>query len=160
MLRAALGLAPVLLIGCVQAFGLDNPELTGDESPPPGSGSCAGAISTTSCFERHEGPATWSAARDTCASSGGTLAKTGTQVAMTAVANLVRLDEAAWLGASNGVDLDYEWLDGTAVAYSGWLPFNPDDSTGQCMTFANRAALGWENWSCGEKLAFICERPL
>jgi len=149
-----------LLVGCVQTFGLDDPELedgAGNGTPR----TCTGTFANGSCYEWNAGPVTWSAARDRCASQGSQLAKTESAVALTAVASLVFPGDDAYIGASNGNDLAYEWIDGTHVVFSGWLPFNPDDLAGQCMTVTNAApAFGWENTPCGVPLPFVCERPI
>ena len=158
MLRASPGLAALLLVGCVQTFGLDDPELEGaGNSPTPPA--CNGTVANGSCYEWNAGPVAWTVARDRCASQGH-LAKTESPTALQVTAALVYPGTTAWLGASNGTDFSYEWVDGSAVSGSAWLPFSPDDLAGQCMTMANYGtAAGWENTSCGDALPYICQRP-
>jgi hypothetical protein len=169
MLRAGLGLAALLLVGCVEAFGLGDPELEafglGDpelaDGDDPNLVCAGGVVADGSCFQWNPGPAAWSTAQERCVSAGGWLAKTESITALQAAESLVYVTNRAYLGASNGNDLEYEWLDGSKVLNSAWLPFNPDSVAGHCITFANYGGKsGWEDTSCADLLPFICERPL
>ena len=162
---------PVLLAGCVQFFELDDPveaDVTenGDGSgsgampTPPG---CAGTILGSTCYERGAMRATWSEARDRCKTNGGMLAKMDSNPVGAALAALVGLGEEVWLGASIvEAGGPYRWLDGTEVAYSAWLPSQPDGGEfDHCIALYNAGAIGWDDLFCNaEQLAFICQRSL
>lgn len=157
-----LALAPLLLVGCVQVFGLDDPVQDGDGSGSGVNEACTGAVVDGICYERFAGRMIWTVARDACAKTGARLAKMESADVRSAVGKLLGLDDEAYLGATDEAQFGvYLWLDGTPVRYAGWLPTQPDAEPNEhCITLHNAGAVGWEDEPCDEKLAYVCEHEL
>ncbi|HEX5058747.1 MAG TPA: C-type lectin domain-containing protein [Kofleriaceae bacterium] len=158
-----LALAPLLLVGCVQVFGLDDPFPEGGDGSGSGvNEACTGAVVAGTCYERFAGPAIWTDARDACAKNGARLAKMESPDVRSAVGGLLGLDDEAYLGATDEAQFGtYLWLDLSPVTYAGWLPTQPDgDPDEHCIILHNAGAIGWEDDKCDDERAYICEHKL
>jgi hypothetical protein len=159
-----LALAPLLLAGCAQVFGLDDPVLEGSNNPDPGGVNerCTGTVVRGTCYERFDSPLIWMAARDACAKNGATLAKMESAEVRAAVGELLGLDDEAFLGATDEAQPGvYLWLDLSPVTFAGWLPTQPDYELDEhCIILHNAGAVGWEDDKCNDKRSYICERRL
>ncbi len=60
-----------------------------------------------------------------------------------------------------GVESEFEWSDGTAVQYTNWDAWQPDDwrNYEDCGHVKQYGQGRWNDLHCGSSLPYICKRP-
>lgn len=184
MVRAGLGLAAMVLAGCAQILGLDEPAAadgtgSGDVGSGGGSGGagtgsgtgsgsgsgagCRGVVFDSLCYELVSEDVYFGQAIDMCRAMNGTLAKVESANLESVLGDMVPLSKEVFLGATADMNQPgmFRWLDGTLVTFLPWLPSQPDGmSTEPCIAIQNAGQIGWEDVPCGEPLDFFCAYPM
>lgn len=108
---------------------------------------------------------TWADARSSCAALfSGDLLKIDDEDELDAVvAFVVPLDDTGrwFIGLSDLVEEGtFVWIDDTAPAFTDWEEDEPNDLDGEdCTEVRASSNLGWNDISCGNPRAFLCESP-
>ena len=60
-----------------------------------------------------------------------------------------------------GVESEFQWSDGTAVRFTDWDAWQPDNwrNYEDCAHVRNYNDGRWNDLSCSNNLAYICKRP-
>ncbi|XP_077993991.1 macrophage mannose receptor 1-like [Glandiceps talaboti] len=72
------------------------------------------------------------------------------------------IDANAWMGLREYMaSSTYSWSDSTPFNYINWAFEEPNDSNGEEQCVEVRAYDGsWNDMNCGDKLSFICKKPI
>lgn len=186
MVRAGPGLAALLLAGCAQLLGLEEPQPAGSGSGyGTGSGRdggvssgkdggvitggdggttasvCTGVVYAGTCYELQSGAISFGAAISRCESLNGTLAKVDSPAVESMVGDMVAPGEEVYLGANDqNQPGTFRWLDGSPLSFTAWLPSQPDKvGIEHCLALQNTGQIGWEDVGCGVTLDYLCARP-
>ncbi|HEY8074854.1 MAG TPA: lectin-like protein [Labilithrix sp.] len=119
-------------------------------------------------FCTHTDARDWDGAKKACEAEGGKLAAPASAEESRALFDAMKLPsgvpsrrplEGVWIGLSDVKEEGkFRWSDDTPVAWSNWLPGQPDDAdkNEDCVTFT----LGdgrWNDLECGTPLPYVCE---
>lgn len=119
----------------------------------------AGAVA----FNGHEylvvaGLTGWDQARQDCELRGGHLATIGSAAEQAAVRGLSGGE--LWIGLSEqggGAGADWRWVTGEPLAYTAWIPGEPNNTFEAFALMADSPAGLWNNVSLNESAAYVCE---
>jgi hypothetical protein len=116
---------------------------------------------TSSCYLVGDTALSWQEARTFCQAWGGDLVQIGSAEENAQLAQ--RIDEAAWLGATDlEVEGTFRWLGGDPLEYTEWFMGQPNNLQGLEDCTELRAIDGqWADLPCTDEVArqALCERP-
>uniref|UniRef100_A0A914D3E2 C-type lectin domain-containing protein n=1 Tax=Acrobeloides nanus TaxID=290746 RepID=A0A914D3E2_9BILA len=104
----------------------------------------------------------WKSAQEYCQQNGGQLATLHSQaeydMAYQVWMKLIIRFDGPWIGLyrKSGTS-PWEWIDGTPVDFTKWLPQNPVNDMNKNCVWMNYN-LGWKNDYCDGNMQYICER--
>ncbi|XP_013387112.2 macrophage mannose receptor 1-like [Lingula anatina] len=115
-----------------------------------------------SCYIVSEKGASWSDARHTCNSTGGTLLTINDQVEqayISAKLSSMVANSEYWIGLSNVNDGIYVWDSDTRVLFTNWDKKHTGNDIDRCVaiTKSPRNTGEWSGRACSETIPFICE---
>ncbi|KAM7009852.1 uncharacterized protein LKV04_001778 [Tautogolabrus adspersus] len=117
----------------------------------------------SSCFFTSTVKKTWTLAREYCQNKGAELAIITSKEEMRFVNGLYGSDKEVWIGLTdNGVEGQWEWVDGTPLTTAFWAKGQPNSHSGRnqdCVEFWRResGAGEWNDENCKIIQFFICE---
>lgn len=145
------------------------PEPQPEPEPEP-EPECLGSTFGGSCYLFFAGLSSWTDAEANCVGAGGHLASVQSSEENVFLDRWVlELGIPAgngaglWLGgADTAQDDNFRWSDGSAFAFPGWAPGQPNNGTGaaDCVEKRNDGTFGWYDRRCTDQLAYVCEKPL
>ncbi|XP_077367910.1 lymphocyte antigen 75-like isoform X2 [Festucalex cinctus] len=104
---------------------------------------------------------TWADARDKCKAEGGDLLSITDLTEQNFLQDFL---QGSWNGAylwmggrCSNAEGDWQWSDGSRMAYMRWSTVYPDDPVERCLSFLVGKS-HWEEEDCNSKRGFICKK--
>ena len=110
-----------------------------------------------SCYQLRKGPEPWEKAKETCISLRSQLATISSSDENNFIASMV--NDCSWIGVQwNETVMGYAWVDGSAIDFSETWKNRQNDSS-KCVCIREKGAGGdWNQLSCLQPCAFVCEK--
>jgi hypothetical protein len=148
------------------APGAPDARPTPDAEPPDAGPPCPAGWTEGDfgCYVEVVTPRAWSDAQARCMDLGGYLTEIDSAEENQWLRDNLQAPFELWIGLSDrAVEGDFRWIDGSALDFTDWDLFEPNDANGSedCVELrvdGTGFADGWNDQDCAEERDSICER--